>query len=128
MTNVAKLPTETRLPETERPAHSVPTDDLVAAGKRVRDKIPRAAQGIWKRHKDRADPLAILRVSDEGRMQELVPIRYGRMLETPFTYYRGSAAVMAADLAVAPTMGFMSRPVATAICSISVASPHLSGT
>jgi len=105
LSNVTKLPTQTRLPETDRPAHSVPADDLVAAGKRLRDKVPRVAQGIWKRHKDRADPLEILHLSDEGRMQELIPIRYGRMLETPFTYYRGSAAVMAADLAATPAMG-----------------------
>ena len=52
-----------------------------------------------------ADPLAILRASDAGRLEQLVPIRYGRMLQTPFTFYRGAAAVMAADLAKTPTTG-----------------------
>ena len=51
------------------------------------------------------DPLAILHAQDRHRQKQLVPIRYGRMLETPFTFYRGAAAVMAADLAKAPTSG-----------------------
>ena len=59
----------------------------------------------WKRPARRADPLAILRASDAGRLPRLLPIRYGRMLQSPFTFYRGSAAVMAADLAKTPTTG-----------------------
>jgi uncharacterized protein (DUF2252 family) len=51
------------------------------------------------------DPLAILRAADKGRLENLLPIRYGRMLQSPFTFYRGSAAVMAADLAQAPSTG-----------------------
>ena len=106
MSTVTKLPTKpANVPEIRRPAHSVPADDLVAAGKRLRDTVPRASQGVWKRHKDRADPLEILHASDAGRMPELLPIRYGRMLQTPFTFYRGSAAVMAADLATTPATG-----------------------
>ncbi len=105
MNNVARASTRARIPETERPAHSVPAGELVAAGKRLRDAAPRSSHRIWKRHKDRADPLEILRASDAGRMTELLPIRYGRMLRTPFTFYRGSAAVMAADLATTPTTG-----------------------
>ncbi len=61
--------------------------------------------GEWKRPAGRADPLAILRASDAGRLPQLVPIRYGRMLQTPFTFYRGAAAVMAADLAKTPATG-----------------------
>jgi len=102
---VTRPPAPPELPETRRPSHSVPADDLVAAGKRLRDTVPRASQGLWKRAKDRADPLELLRASDAGRMAELVPIRYGRMLQTPFTFFRGSANVMAADLAAAPTTG-----------------------
>jgi len=105
MSNVTRLPIPSEVPETRRPAHSVPADDLIAAGKRLRDTVPRASQGVWKRSKDRRDPLEILHASDEGRMPELVPIRYGRMLQTLFTFYRGSAAVMAADLAATPAMG-----------------------
>jgi uncharacterized protein (DUF2252 family) len=83
----------------------VPADDLVAAGKRLRDTVPRASQGAWKRPKDRLDPLELLQASDGGRMSELLPIRYGRMLQTPFTFFRGSANVMAADLAGGPATG-----------------------
>ena len=105
MTNVTKLRAKPPVPELERPVHSVPADDLVAAGKRLRDMVPRARQGEWKRPKDRRDPLEILQASDEGRQIDLLPIRYGRMLQSPFTFYRGSAAVMAADLAGMPATG-----------------------
>ena len=73
--------------------------ERAAAGKALRTKVPRNAHGIWKRPRGRADPIDLLRAADEGRIPELVPIRYGRMLQTPFTYYRGAAGVMAADLA-----------------------------
>ena len=105
MTNVTKLHARPPVPELDRPAHSVPADDLVAAGKRLRDMVPRASQGAWKRPKDRRDPLEILQASDEGRQIGLLPIRYGRMLQSPFTFYRGAAAIMAADLAAAPSTG-----------------------
>ena len=59
----------------------------------------------WKAHDKRADPIALLRASDAERIQELVPIRYGRMLQSPFTFYRGSAAIMASDLSTTPNTG-----------------------
>jgi hypothetical protein len=105
LNNVTSLPTPAHAPQIERPECAIAADDLVAAGKRLRDSVPRASQGVWKRHKDRADPLDILQASDAGRIPELIPIRYGRMLQSPFTFYRGSAAVMAADLASMPTTG-----------------------
>ncbi|MFO1056565.1 MAG: DUF2252 domain-containing protein [Dongiaceae bacterium] len=77
----------------------------MAAGKALRDQVPHRSQGPWKRDKARVDPLAILAASDEGRRAELIPIRYGRMLQSPFAFYRGSAAVMAADLAETPATG-----------------------
>ena len=103
MTNVTKLRAKPTVPELARPVHSVPADDLVTAGKRLRDTVPRAGQGEWKRPKDRRDPLEILQASDEGRQIDLLPIRYGRMLQSPFTFFRGAAAVMAADLAATPS-------------------------
>ena len=103
MSNVARFPHKSSLPELERPVHSVPADDLVAAGKRLRDTVPRASQGTWKRPRDRRAPLEILQGSDAGRQAALLPIRYGRMLQSPFTFYRGAAAVMAADLAQTPS-------------------------
>ncbi|HVN69788.1 MAG TPA: DUF2252 domain-containing protein [Candidatus Binatia bacterium] len=77
--------------------------DCVAAGKALRDRVPRAAHAHLKR--PRRDPIAILRAADEGRLPELVPIRYGRMLASPFAFYRGAAGIMAADLAQTPTVG-----------------------
>jgi uncharacterized protein (DUF2252 family) len=93
------------VPETKRSSHSASAADLAAAGKRLRDTVPRKSQGMWKPPKDRADTLQLLQSSDAGRMSELIPIRYGRMLQTPFTFFRGSANIMAADLAGRPTTG-----------------------
>jgi uncharacterized protein DUF2252 len=74
----------------------------IAAGKALRDKIPREQHGQWKEGKGRPNPIDILRRSDAGRIKELVPIRYGRMLQSPFAFYRGAAGVMASDLARTP--------------------------
>jgi uncharacterized protein (DUF2252 family) len=60
---------------------------------------------VWKPPHDRPDPLRLLKASNEGRLPELIPIRHGRMVRTPFTFYRGAALNMAADLAVTPTTG-----------------------
>lgn len=78
--------------------HIVSPDDRAGAGKVLRDKLAREEQSRWKPSKDRPDPIDILRKSDSSRVRELVPIRYGRMLRSPFAFYRGSAGVMAADL------------------------------
>jgi len=81
-----------------------PIEELLAAGKALREKLPRASHGEWKR-RDHRDPIQTLRASDKGRLQDLLPIRYGRMLASPFAFFRGSAAVMAADLAATPVTG-----------------------
>ena len=80
-------------------------DDRIAAGRRLRDKVPRDAHGGWRMPARRTDPIEILRAADATRQPALVPLRYGRMLQSPFTFYRGSAAVMAADLAQTPVTG-----------------------
>src|ERR1700751_2938929 len=85
--------------------HIVSPDDRAAAGKALRDKLAREQHGRWKASKGRPNPLDILHKLDAGRAQELVPIRYGRMLQSPFAFYRGSAGVMAADLARTPSTG-----------------------
>src|SRR5579862_140822 len=77
----------------------------VAAGKAVREKIPRATHAVWTAPADRPDPVEVLRQSDRGRLPELLPIRYGRMQQSPFALFRGSAALMAWDLARTPTTG-----------------------
>jgi uncharacterized protein (DUF2252 family) len=80
-------------------------DQRIAAGKTLRDKVPRASHAKWKPPAGRRDPIDILRESNQDRLVELVPIRYGRMLPSPFTFLRGSAGLMAADLATTPTTG-----------------------
>jgi uncharacterized protein (DUF2252 family) len=76
--------------------------EQVETGVRERERVPRRALGAWEPAPDRPDPIAILEAQGESRIQELLPIRYGRMAVSPFTFYRGAAAVMAADLAPAP--------------------------
>jgi uncharacterized protein (DUF2252 family) len=76
-------------------------------GREARAVVPRSAHGEWAPASDRADPIKILTAQAKSRVPELVPIRYGRMLVSPFTFYRGAAAVMAADLAGTPTSGIV---------------------
>src|SRR5215467_4432449 len=79
--------------------------DRRAHGKRLRDTGRRDAHTAWRAPGDRADPIGILRAADKTRQPDLMPLRYGRMLQSPFTFYRGSAGVMAADLAHTPVSG-----------------------
>ncbi len=79
--------------------------DRVALGKAARSATPRAAQGEWAPSRSRPDPVALLESQAESRVQELVPIRYGRMLVSPFTFYRGAALIMASDLSTTPRSG-----------------------
>jgi uncharacterized protein (DUF2252 family) len=76
-------------------------------GRAARQFVPRESHGDWSPAADRADPIAVLKAQAATRVQELVPIRYGRMLVSPFTFYRGAAAVMAADLAHTPDSGIV---------------------
>ena len=82
-----------------------PPQDREAAGRALRDRVPRSVHGDWRRSRERPDPIAILEKSNRGRLPELKPIRYGRMVQSPFTFLRGSAAVMAFDVAKAPSTG-----------------------
>ncbi|HEU4944004.1 MAG TPA: DUF2252 domain-containing protein [Solirubrobacterales bacterium] len=79
--------------------------ERAAAGKAARSQAPRSAHAEWESPADRADPVAILEQQARSRVPELVPIRYGRMAVSPFTFYRGAAAVMAADLVQTPVSG-----------------------
>lgn len=74
-------------------------------GKALRKQAPRPSHGDWAPAADRPDPISLLQAQDESRIQHLVPIKYGRMLESPFAFLRGSAVVMAADLADTPVTG-----------------------
>jgi uncharacterized protein (DUF2252 family) len=79
--------------------------ERAATGKAARSQAPRSAHGEWEPAADRPDPVAILEEQARTRVPELLPIRYGRMAVSPFTFYRGAAAVMAADLARTPVSG-----------------------
>ena len=76
-------------------------------GKSLRQEAPRSSHGDWQPAADRSNPLDLLQAQDEGRLQHLLPIKYGRMLASPFAFLRGSAVVMAADLAYTPNSGLM---------------------
>ncbi len=76
--------------------------DRAAAGRAARSQARRSAHGEWGPAPDRPDPIAVLEAQATSRVPELVPIRYGRMAASPFAFYRGAAAVMAADLAATP--------------------------
>ena len=79
--------------------------EAIEFGKSLRNKAPRTSHGEWKASNKRRDPVEILTESSEGRDANLIPIRYGRMLKSPFAFYRGAAGIMAADLAQTPSTG-----------------------
>ena len=85
--------------------HILRLDERIAKGKALRETAPRKAQAEWKPPADRPDPVDMLVESSKGRLEELIPIRYGRMMVSPFTFYRGAAAIMAYDLAHTPSTG-----------------------
>src|SRR5690349_7282162 len=86
-------------------SHHRSTAERRAEGKALRDTVSRQSHGHWKRPKSRPDPIDFLEASNEGRIPQLIPIRYGRMLQSPFAFYRGSAAIMASDLSHTPVTG-----------------------
>jgi uncharacterized protein (DUF2252 family) len=79
--------------------------ERIQIGKSLRDKLPRATQSTWQPPKNRRDPIDVLEESNQDRLPELIPIRYGRMIRSPFTFLRGSAPLMAYDLASMPNIG-----------------------
>jgi len=76
-----------------------------AMGESLRKKCPRSSHAEWKPQKGRPDSVTVIEEADEGRFPQLVPLRHGRMLASPFTFYRGAALIMAVDLATTPTTG-----------------------
>jgi len=80
-------------------------EERLAVGRALRERVPRKGHAEWTPPRTGRDPIEILEASNQGRLCELVPIRYGRMARTPFTFLRGSAALMAYDLATTPTTG-----------------------
>lgn len=80
-------------------------EERLEAGKALREQVPRRSHAQFEKAVDRPDPVAILEEQNRSRVQKLVPVRFARMLASPFAFLRGSAAVMAADLATTPTTG-----------------------
>ena len=82
-----------------------PETELLAKGKKLREKCPRSSHATWAAPPNRQDPVDLIEEANIGRLPELIPIRHGRMMQSAFTFYRGTALNMAADLAITPTTG-----------------------
>jgi uncharacterized protein (DUF2252 family) len=95
--------TRNRQPEVLTP------DERAARGKEARRRVPLESHSEYAPRPDRLDPVALLEGQAMTRVPDLVPLRYGRMLVSPFTFYRGAALVMAADLATTPVSGFRAQ-------------------
>src|SRR6266568_2604009 len=76
-----------------------------AVGRSLRERVPRSSHAAWSPAADRPDPISLLEEQDRSRLAQFVPIRYGRMIASPFGFLRGSAVVMAGDLAATPVTG-----------------------
>jgi uncharacterized protein (DUF2252 family) len=81
------------------------TAERVARGKAARAQVPRSSHAVFNLPSDRPDPIALLEEQAKSRVPDLVPVRWGRMLVSPFTFYRGAALPMASDLATTPLSG-----------------------
>src|SRR5271167_2047680 len=79
--------------------------ERMARGKQARAEVPRSSHAEYVPASTRPDPVDLLQAQAQTRVPELVPIRYGRMLVSPFTFYRGAAKIMASDLAGTPRSG-----------------------
>ena len=79
---------------------------LIAHGEALRKQCPRSSHAAWSPPHDRPEPVQLIEQANAGRIPELIPLRHGRMLASPFTFYRGTALNMAVDLAGTPTTGF----------------------
>jgi hypothetical protein len=85
--------------------HKLKIEERIAKGKALREVASRKSQATFKPALNRADPVELLVENSKGRWEDLLPIRYGRMMVSPFTFYRGAAAVMAYDLSSTPSTG-----------------------
>jgi uncharacterized protein (DUF2252 family) len=87
------------------PAHELSPQERAERGKAARARAPRSSHGEWAARPERADPVELLERQAPSRVPELLPIRYGRMVSSPFAFFRGAAAVMAEDLTGSPDSG-----------------------
>src|SRR5260221_12968087 len=88
----------------------MPEDTGRRRGKSLRERVPRSDHGAWEPAPDRPDPVRVLQEQAETRQPTLVPIRHGRMLTSPFAFYRGGAASIAAVLAGTPVSSLPVQP------------------
>jgi uncharacterized protein (DUF2252 family) len=102
-TPTSKTAAQERLARLQAPHPSVA--ERAARGKGARAAVPRSSHATFELAPDRVDPIELLERQARTRLPELVPIRYGRMLVSPFTFYRGAAMIMAGDLAGTPRSG-----------------------
>ena len=81
-------------------------EERTALGEAARDRVPPSSHAGWTPTPDRRSPVDLIEEQDARRDADLVPVRHGRMMASPFTFYRGAAKIMAADLQGTPTAGF----------------------
>jgi uncharacterized protein (DUF2252 family) len=104
-----EIPSDAQLSAVERSRTFAPRPsraELIARGEAMRKQCPRSSHTTWAAPQDRPDPVQLVEAANDGRIPELIPLRHGRMLASPFTFYRGTALNMAVDLAGTPTTGF----------------------
>lgn len=92
-----------------KPAIGMSRKDLVAQGRQCRQRVTRSAHAKWAASERDGEIIAIHKRAGAGRIKELLPVRYGRMLASPFAYYRGAPAVMAHDLGSLPDTGILAQ-------------------
>jgi uncharacterized protein (DUF2252 family) len=90
---------------TEQTDRTQTAKERAARGTAARAELPRSAHAFWEPGAQRRDPVELLEEQGASRLPDLVPLRYGRMLVSPFTFFRGAAYLMAADLAESPASG-----------------------
>lgn len=93
------------LPKSDLGSEIISWEHRHAAGKAIRSSVPRESHAEWTPWKDRPNPLQLIALSNQGRQKHLIPLRMERMAASPFTFLRGSACVMAADLSISPVTG-----------------------
>src|SRR3974377_1534584 len=84
-------------------------DERYAAGKALRNSVPRSSHAEWAPDPERPDPISILEEANKTRLEHLVPIRFGRMSMSAFAFYRGTADIMAYDLSKTPVSGIQAQ-------------------
>jgi hypothetical protein len=89
-----------------RTLETMPHHEQARHGRAARKQVPRRSHADFGRTADKPDPVTLLEQQATTRVADLVPVRYGRMLASPFSYFRGAALPMAADLATTPVTGF----------------------